>query len=284
MNTSRQFARFLLCAALVTSVALPAFADHTLRVAVVDPGSRQELAVVNEGTEITMSPGQTLTFRLFEPQGTRKRDRAQVPAIFGFGNNPTPLEIVSTDERRGEVTVRLRDAQPGQRYHLGWRLRDNTRGATSENTGKVNIRVVGAALAPAQEYYVPGYRSYGTQVDAIVDAFYRGILMRDAEVGGSEGWRESIARGDYEAVRRAAVDIARSPESMRLTRESRASAEQRLSALYEHLLGMSAYDVDPRQWDADLARIQRGDIAGVVSDMVSSQAFQYRYGYLTGRR
>jgi len=263
----------------LATLAAPAFAQAGLRVAVVDPASGQELAVVAPGSEITMAPGQTLTFRLFEGNAGRRRDRVAVPAGFGFGNNPTALSIVSSNPSNGEVTVRLGDASPGQRLHVGWRLNDTRRGADASNTGKIDIRVVGSSVTPTQEYYVPGYRSFGSQIDALVDAYYRGILLRDPDPSGGANYRQTVARGGYQGARQAAIDIANSDESRRL----RAAPEQRLEALYQNLLGIDPNSVDARTWDSDLARIAHGDVAGVVARMVDSRAFQYRYGFYYGR-
>lgn len=267
-------------ALLVVLLGAPAMAQGSARVAVVDPTSGQELAVVAPGSDISMAPGQTLTFRVFEP-GARKRERTPIAVKdFGFGG-PSALQIVNQNERTGEVTVKLGNASPGEKLHVGWRLADDTKGATALNTGKVNIRVVGSSVVPTQEYYVPGYQSFGTQIDALVDGLYRGILMREPDAAGSSGWRQSVAVGGFQAARSTAMQIAQSQESLAVSQK--ATPEQRLTALYQNLLGMAPENVDPAQWSSDLAQIQRGNIAGVVDHMLNSPAFRYRYGFYYGR-
>jgi hypothetical protein len=280
MSNLRKLSRCALGATLLVVLGAPALAQGNSRVAVVDPASGQELAVIAPGSDISMAPGQTLTFRVFEP-GARKRERTPIAVKdFGFGG-PSALQIVNQNERTGEVTVKLGNASPGEKLHVGWRLADDTRGATALNTGKVNIRVVGSSVVPTQEYYVPGGRSYGTQIDALVDALYRGILLREPDASGSSGWRQSVAVGGFQAARSTAMQIAQSPESLAVSQK--ATPEQRLTALYQNLLGAGPNDIDPAQWAADLQEIQRGNIGGVVDHMLNSPAFRYRFGFYYGR-
>lgn len=101
---------------------------------------------------------------------------------------------------------------------------------------------------------------------------YLAILLREPDPG-AQGTVDSIDRGGYEAAVKAAVGIAESEESR--NRVS-ASNEDRLSSLYQNLLGMSPDQVDRAQYDNDLRRMSSGRIADVVSAMVQSTRFQTR--------
>jgi len=286
MQITSRLSRLGLAAALTATLAAPLSAQtiRDVRIAVVDPPSGQELAVVNPGDEITMAPGQTVTLRLFEPQAARKHDRAPLAVeSFGFGGQATPLKITGEAKDRGEATVRLDpSATAGQKLHVGFKLADRIKLADpSAQLGKLVVRVVPSTLVQGQEYYVPGYRSYGTQIDALVDGLYRGILMREPDAAGSSGWRQSVSVGGFQAARNTAMQIAQSQESMAVAQK--ASPEQRLTALYQNLLGMTPENIDPAQWSAQLSNIQRGNIAAVVDQLVSSPAFRYRYGFYYGR-
>jgi len=286
MQIIPKISRLGLAAALAATLAAPLSAQtiRDVRVAVVDPGSGQELAVVNPGDEITMAPGQTITLRLFEPQAARKHDRAPLAVeSFGFGGQVTPLKITGEAKDRDEATVLLDpSATAGQKLHVGFKLADRIKLADpGAQLGKVVVRVVPSTVVQSQEYYVPGYRSYGTQIDALVDGLYRGILMREPDPAGSSGWRQSVAVGGFQAARNTAMQIAQSQESIAVAQK--ASPEQRLTALYQNLLGMAPENIDPAQWSAELSDIQRGNIAGVVDRMLNSPAFRYRYGFYYGR-
>jgi len=286
MKSHSRISRLGLAAVLTAAMVAPLSAQtvRNVRIAVVDPSSGQELAVINPGDEISMAPGQTVTLRLFEPQAARKRDRAPLAVeSFGFGDQVTPLKITGEQKAGGEATVRLDpSATPGQKLHVGFKLADRIKLADpGAQLGKVVVRVVPATVVQSQEYYVPGSRSYGTQIDALVDGLYRGILMREPDATGSAGWRQSIAVGGFQAARNTAMQIAQSQESVAVSQK--ASPEQRLDALYQNLLGMAPENIDPTQWSAELSDIQRGNIAGVVDHMLNSPAFRYRYGFYYGR-
>jgi hypothetical protein len=271
-------------AALLLAAAPAAAQDpgpvKTVRIAVVDPSSGNELTVVSPGQEIVIAPGEELTLRVFEPNPDRRHDRRPLAATFGFGPTETPLQIVSTSPERGEVIVRLNPTGAGQRWHVGYKLADRIQLADpSLQLGRVLVRVAGPGTAS-----ITGNQSYGTgfysrSADDIVAAIYRGILLRDPD-SGAAGARDDVARNGYDAVLRVAPGIANSEESrVRVYQDKGVSNSQRLEALYRELLGMRRSDVSREQWDSDLAQLERGNIAGVVDAIVRSQQFRTRFGF-----
>jgi hypothetical protein len=277
----------LLVIALVAG-AVPALAQGTVRsvrIAVVDPSTGNELSVLSPGQEITMSPGEELMLRLFEPVGSRKVDRRVLPvAQFGFGGQATPLEIISSSPERGEVLVRLNDTAPGQRWHVGYRLADRIGLAdTALQLGRVVVRVAnpGTASTLGSVYqpstYGSSYGSYAQPVDDVVTVLYRGILLREPDPGAS-GARDDLARHGYDALARVASNIANSPESRELSYRGGVTSVRRLDALYAQLLGLSRSQVNRDQWQSDLAQIESGNVAAVVDAMVRSSQFRSRFG------
>jgi len=271
----------LLVAFLVAAAPLPSPVD-TIRIAVVDPDSGDELAVLSPGEEILMLPGEELTFRTFEPKADRRNDRRQLAATFGFGPTTTPLEIVANSPERGEVTVRLNPTPAGGRWHLGYKIADRIGLAKSDlQLGRVLVRVAGTgdtSVTGARLGQTLPPTQFARPADAVIDALYRGILMREPDEG-ADGLRNDVLRNGYGSVPRIAEHIANSPESRTRIYEDRGvDNARRLDSLYSALLGWSRADVGRARWDSDLAQLDRGNIAGVVDQIVRSQQFRDRFG------
>jgi hypothetical protein len=256
---------------------------NTVRIAIVDPSSGDELAVLSPGQEITLMPGEEVLVRTFEPVASRRSDRRPLASSFGFGPNATPLQVVSSDAARGEALIRLNDATAGERLHIGYKLADRLTLANSDmQLGRILVRVGGPGSSS-----VTGASSVGMgtdlgqlshPIDRVVAALYRGILLRDPDPGAT-GAREDLARHGYDAVRRIAGNIANSEESRTRLYDNGVTNARRLDALYSSLLGWSRSQVGNDRWESDLAELNRGNIAGVVDAIVRSQQFHDRFGF-----
>ena len=274
----------LLSATLFGAPALAAQTVDTVRsvrIAIVDPSSGDELAVLDPGQEIALLPGEEVLVRTFESITSRKSDRRPLAANFGFGPTATPLEVVSASPERGEALIRLNDATPGQRLHIGYKLADRLKLASSGmQLGKILVRVAGPGIASvtgASSAIGTNIGGFSRPADAVVTALYRGILLRDPDAGAA-GAIDDLARHGYDGVRRVAGNIANSEESRSRMYDNGVSNVRRLEALYSNLLGWSRADVGRDRWESDLAEIDRGNIAGVVDAIVRSQQFRSRFG------
>ena len=277
-------AAVVLLAAAALFAAQPLAAQDTVRsvrIAVVDPSSGNELAVLGPDQEITLIPGEEVLLRAFEPVSNRRFDRRTLPATFGFGPAPTALEILSSSPERGEARVRLNEATAGQRLHVGYRLGERlTLADPGMQLGRILVRVASAgATSVTGSQYSTGtdLGQFSRPADAVVAALYRGILLREPDPGAA-GARDDLARHGYDSVRRVAANIANSEESRVRLYDSGVSNVRRLEALYGHLLGWSRADVGIERWESDLAEIERGNLAGVVDAIVRSQQFRSRFG------
>ncbi|HEV8631242.1 MAG TPA: hypothetical protein VGV61_13070 [Thermoanaerobaculia bacterium] len=282
-----------LVAAGLSASAAPAAEQprvQSVRIAVADPSTGGELAVLSPGQEITLAPGEEVLLRLFEPTGARRGDRRVLPAnSFGFGPTTTPLEIVSSSPERGEALVRLNATPGGVRWHVGYKLADRLVLASEDlRLGRILVRVAGnGSSSITGRSYAPWryngngqYNSYpySRQVDEVIAALYRGILVRDPDPEAA-GFASAVAQRGYDAVLESAHNIADSPESHGRIYDSGVTNEQRLLAIYKQLLGMDRSQIDRRQWDRDLAALSRGDIASVVDAVVRSPQFRSRFGF-----
>ena len=75
----------------------------------------------------------------------------------------------------------------------------------------------------------------------------------------------------------AAVSIANSNESRFAIPARGVTAEQRLQAVYQSLLGLSPDQADPGTWRQDLQTVNDGHLAQVVEGIVRSDRFRSRY-------
>lgn len=117
-------------------------------------------------------------------------------------------------------------------------------------------------------------------VEGLVAELYRGILLRDPDPEGLADYSRRIAERGYQGAIETAVEIARSEESrVDVWRRSGIGVEERLEALYRHLLGVEPSRIDDDQWRADLETLRAGDVARVVDEIVRSEAFRERFGY-----
>ncbi|HEV8238050.1 MAG TPA: phycobilisome rod-core linker polypeptide [Thermoanaerobaculia bacterium] len=254
---------------------------RSVRIAIVDPSSGDELAVLDPDQEITLAPGEQVLVRTFEPVTTRRADRRPLAATFGFGPTPTALEVVNNSPERGEALIRLNDATPGQRLHIGYKLADRLKLANSGmQLGRILVRVAApgsTSVTGASSSAWTNTNQFSRPADAVVAALYRGILLREPD-SGAAGAIDDLARHGYDAVRRVAANIANSEESRTRMYDNGVSNVRRLEALYGHLLGWSRADAGRERWESDLAEIDRGNIAGVVDAIVRSQQFRSRFG------
>ena len=265
--------------ALGVAFDVPAAASHgtvdAVKIAVIDPRTNRELAVLDPGGTLTLPPDEERLLRLFEPPEQGRAERQAIPAEFGFGPVQTALQIVSHSVSRGEAVVRLRrgantSSGGGAALHVGYHIDDDV------DLAHENMRL-GRVLVDVSA-------GGGRSADDIVAALYRGILLRAPDQAAAAR-RDDIARNGYAGVVRQAREIAESRESEIDVYQRGACNQQRLLALYKELLGREAPQIDQRTWRAELQHLERGDIAEVVNDIVASRDFQTRFDLrVRGRR
>ncbi len=117
----------------------------------------------------------------------------------------------------------------------------------------------------------------------LVTEIYHGILMREPEAQGLDDWSDRIAGRGYPEAISVAMEIAASEESRVRIYQDGTTYEERLAALYEHLLGIEPRTVDPDRWRTDLERLRDGEIDQVVGEMVRSAEFRQRFDFADAR-
>lgn len=271
-----------LVALLVLLSPLAAFAQksaraqgpfHDVHIVVKDLASGQEIGSVRPGGSITLTEGQKVRLILTAVHPGQGKGPYYPETVF---TETEPgrgwVRVTRTSQENSSATVEI--IRPGGNNRnttetLNYRITETAGIPNDLRQGSILIRVEPLSAVGTVPPVTSG--SSHTAQD-LTNLLYRAILMRDMDPSG-QPYVDRIARGGYPELVKIADEMARSEES-RIRVNERASQEQRLLALYQHLLGLNSNQVDQNQWRTDLSRLSAGRIAEVVADMIRSERFQ----------
>jgi len=272
--TDRTFVPALLVAALLFPLAVQQADAQSARprppiagvqVVVRDLATQQDLGTVPPGGSIAVPAGSRVRLIMTAiPTGNRA---PLYPATTYSDQSQGGVRITRSRSENSTADLDVGQAKGRRSQGIGYQIQEDWVPANLRN-GTIYLQVAPAAEPPVTTSALSG----SARAQEITRMLYQAILLRDPDPG-AQGTVDSIDRGGYDAVVQAAVAIANSDESRNRVR---ASSEDRLSALYQNLLGMSPDQVDRSQYDGDLRRLSSGRIADVVSGMVQSSRFQER--------
>ena len=279
----KTLSRIVLPAAIVALLcplmALPAEAQSSSRsnigavqILVRDAETREDLGTVDPGGTITLPEGAHVRINMTAiPTGSRRN--LLYPATEFTDLNRTGVRITRANEENAAADLDILPMRnPERTQRIQFRITDSWV-PSDLRTGSFNIRVVPEGQ---QSGSTTGYWS-GDRARDLTRTLYRAILMREPDRDAS-GTIRSIQRGGYEALIDEAVDLADSDESrIQVYERENVCNQQRLLSLYKNLVGLSATQISRSQWDADLRRLERGDIGQVVENLLRSDRFRSRY-------
>jgi len=280
----------LLCPLMV----LPASAQSNNRpnigsveIVVRDIDGREDIATVRDGDTVTLPEGMRVRLIMTAvPTGSARRPLYPDTTFSDVSKGGVRITRSNSENSTADLEVvpsRRIDRIETIRYQIdeSWVPANLRTGSFLVRVGKAGTSAQVTSRGRGNSGQVGrGGASWSVNDDRVRDltrALYQGILMREPDAG-ARGTTEAIQRGGYDALVRAAVGIANSDESrIRVYERQGVCNEQRLLALYKNLLGLSADQVDRRQWDADLKRMSGGEITRVVEDILRSDRFRTRY-------
>lgn len=269
--------------ALLCPVAQPAQAQRQvakrdvagITILVRNIDDKSEAARIEPGGTVTIAEGAHVRVNV---EAQLYGSRNPIYPVTEFTDlNRGGLQITRSNAANAAVDLMVVPMKRSNRIQrVGFQIADN-RVPANLRTGTFNIQVATNSVSGGSTQ--PGYGHGGWDSNRARDltrVLYEGILMRGLD-SGANGTIDSIRNGGYDALVNAAVGIANSQES-RITIPTRGvSAEQRLQALYQSLLGLSSSQVDAGTWRSDLRTMNDGHIAQVVEGIVRSDRFRSRY-------
>lgn len=278
-NRNKTFCTLMLAATLgaapVAAQTMPRSQTvQQVAISVVDPASGREVDLIERGEDLQLRLGQEVRLELVDPSVARRQ--WNIPGSFELLRGNTGLELRRENPAQGTVMLRARAPQAGDARgeEIGWRVRDNVRTAGDNlRWGRLHVDIVGDAVQDGST----GGSTWQAAADRTIAGLYHGILLRAPDSGAS-GYRDTIARDGWAGARRVAREIAESRESEVGIYEKGSCNQARLLEMYEHMLGIDPNRVDQRRWREQLQRMERGDIAGVVDELVQSREFAARFG------
>ena len=268
---------FLTAAAALAAVAAPAQTRtdrpgerrvkpiEDIRVAIWTPREHSETALLSDGQTLRLEQGQTVILRVVAPDKTNPAsERVYLAARYSVERGEDRVSLHDADVQKGWVELTASAGRQGRREPVvvRWELAE-----------RVLLEQAGLARGSIRVEVEPGPHRYGEEA---VAELYRGILLREPD-SGARSWTERVSRGGFEELLKVAQAIAESRESEIDVYTRGACNQQRLLALYRQLLGVEPAALDQRRWRAELDRMGRGDIAGVVLDIVRSSAYRQRH-------
>ncbi|HYO14598.1 MAG TPA: hypothetical protein VE685_15490 [Thermoanaerobaculia bacterium] len=254
-----------------------------LRIAV--RSGNEDIGSIEPGDTIDVSGGSRVRLIMSAYAPGRPNDRPIYPVTRYSEETPgRGITIVEANPENANVTLDIAPLGNQQRNRtdvIRYQISDpENRIPDRLERGTVRINVVpGSTTGQVGQGSDPVAR----RADELTRVLYNAILLRDPDTG-ARGTVEAIQSNGYDALVDQAVRIAGSDESrIHVYEKEGVCNEKRLLSLYKNLLGIDASQIDRQQWDADLRRMNNGQIANVVNDLVRSDRFRSRHSLLASR-
>lgn len=247
-----------------------------IEIAVWDAETHDELVQLQLGETLEVPAGRAVLLRLYAPRGAAPGDERKYLPVRFYVAKGNGAEVTAVDASKGlyQLTASRHPGVAEIRYELG-------EGITVERPFMrdhfFKVEVTGAAVAPTLPQPDPAW----TKAQEMVARLYRGILMRDPDLDqeGVREWVQRLHRGGYPSLVEVAYEIAESQESQVTVPQRGYAAQDRLLAIYKHLLDLERSEIDRYQWQDHLAIMAEGGVTDVVMDIVRSPEFRRVHDY-----
>lgn len=252
-----------------------------LRIAV--RSGNEDIGSIEPGETIDVFGGSRVRLIMSAYAPGRPNDRPIYPVTRYSEETPgRGITIVEANPENANVTLDIAPLGNQQRTRtdvIRYQISDpENRIPDRLERGTVRINVV-----PGSTTGQVGQDPVGRRAEELTRVLYNAILLRDPDTG-ARGTIDAVQRGGYDALVDQAVRIAGSDESrIQVYEKEGVCNEKRLLSLYKNLLGIDASQIDRQQWEADLRRMNNGEIARVVNDLMRSDRFRSRYSVLASQ-
>jgi hypothetical protein len=269
--------RTLLALLLVLAVVPLAAQDNKpnigrVLIEVKDIDSKEIIASVEPGGTITLPSGSRVRLIMTAlPTGRSGRTLYPAATFSDTSNGGVTITRSNVENSTADLVLNRGKAAPGRTETIRYQINE-TWVPSHLRTGSFRIHI-----APASTVEGSNISLGNSSAEQLTRMLYQAILLRDPDPGAA-GTIESIANGGYNALVQAAIGIANSEESRVRLYEQGTTNEQRLAALYRHLLGLNTSQIDRGQYNDDLQDLNNGRLAVVVAEIVNSDRFRDRIG------
>lgn len=276
MRTATQILGTLL---LALALAPPAAAQQDnkpnigrVMIEVKDIASKEIIASVEPGGTVTLPSGSHVRLIMTAlPTGRAGRPLYPATTFSDTSKGAVTITRSNVENSTADLVLHRGKAVAGRTETIRYQIEESWVPANLR-TGSFRIHIAPATTAGGSNISLGG-----SSAEQLTRMLYQAILLRDPD-SGAAGTIESIASGGYNALVQAAVGIANSEESRVRLYEQGTTNEQRLAALYRHLLGVSTSQIDRGQYNDDLQQLNSGRLALVVAEIVNSERFRDRIG------
>lgn len=263
--------RSLSFAAALAALFPLALSAQTVRIEVKDLDTDEILGTVQPGGSFTLSEGDRVRL-IMTAQG---RGRTLYPQTEYWEGEPRGgcVRITRASVENANATVEV-FGSGGRSERIGYRILEDVGLPDRSLEGSITLRIEDEEEETYGRGSAPAPAPSGSWARDLTNTLYRAILLRDMDEQGGRGYADRISRGGYSTVVQIAEEMARSEESRIRIYQRQVTNQQRLLALYEHLLDMDSDEIDEEEWDEDLHLLNDGRIAEVVGAMVRSRRFR----------
>jgi hypothetical protein len=265
-----------LCAALEAPRAASAQASargpiSNLKFAIEEaaPVRRNDPVWIANGGAFALGPGQSRNIRA---AADGAGGRVYPSVTFTVTDGGDWLSLDDPHPNMGTVRVNARaGAGTGRSGAITWTLASGFQPADGVQSGVLYVNSPTASGGGV----MPGAPMSAQQV---VADLYRAILLREPDPA-AEGFYNRVTREGYAGAVRVGREMSRSTESRTQVPQRGVSNEDRLTALYRHLLGFSRADVSVADWMRNLDYLNQGKVDQVVWDLQWTDRYFARTGY-----
>lgn len=257
-----------------------------VEIAVWRTSDKAELAQLSLGDTLILDAGVEVMMRAYAPRGHGPgNQRWYLPVTFYIPSRSRQVRLSDVNSDKGSCTLMATGDTGRRAVEIRYQLAQHIQVTNSQlANGVFYLKVERAAPSRPPSRPGPSAEGRGTSESEMVERLFQGILLRKPGRASSD-FERTIRHDGYEGVVDVAYEIAESREAQNQLRTPVSTNTEHLEAIYRYLLDLRPSEIDRYQWRDHMDMMNRGDLTGVVMDIVRSPEFRRVHGYQSyGRR